>query len=145
MGRLSGIVLLGALWTAQVWGEIQIDDPYLALLAPQGQAVACMVLENQGDTVVRLLGARTPEGLRAQLGQGRWDAKQGRYGFRPLSRLVVPAGGRAWLQPLGFWLWLPAGPDPGAGPQTLLLEFDDGSELRVSLPVRQVASPATAN
>lgn len=142
MAKLSRFWLLSMLCVGPVWGEIAVSDPYLALLAPQGQLVACMVLENQGDRVVRLLGARSPEGQTVQLGEGRWDDKQGSYRFRPLTRLVVPAGGQALLQPQGFWLWFADAKIRPAGEQALVLQFDDGSEVPVSLPLREVPAPA---
>lgn len=142
MGKLSLMWLLSVLCVGPVWGEIVVTDPYLALLAPEQQQVACMVLENQGDSVVRLLGARTAEGQAVQLGEGRWDDKQGRYRFRPLTRLVVPAGGQTLLQPQGFWLWFADAKIRPAGEQALVLQFDDGSEVPVSLPLREVPAPA---
>ena len=142
MAKLSRIWLLSMLCVGPVWGEIVVTDPYLALLAPEQQQVACMVLENQGDSVVRLLGARTAEGQAVQLGEGRWDDKPGRYRFRPLTRLVVPAGGQALLQPQGFWLWFADAQIRPAGEQALVLQFDDGSEVPVSLPLREVPAPA---
>ncbi len=139
MGRLAWGGL--CLWGSLAWGQVQVSDAYLAVLAPERQQVVCMGLENQGDSVVRLLGARTPDGQTVRLGEARWDDRQGRYRFRPLHKLVVPAGGQALLQPQGFWLWFADAKTRPAGEQALVLQFDDGSELTVTLPVREVPIP----
>lgn len=141
MGRLVWVGLGLCLCIGRSWAAVQVTGAYLGILAPDRQPVACMVLENQGDSVVRLLGATTPDGQLAQLGEARWDDKAGRYRFRALHRLVVPAGGQAQLQPQGFWIWLADAKIRPGSEQALVLRFDDGSEVAVTLPVREVPIP----
>jgi len=118
-----------------VKAEVLVTNGYLS---PQSadSAAAYMQLDNQGDGVVRLVGAESPRAgeirLQTQI------QRSGEVSMRPVKRLVVPPGGFALLQPGELHLMLSAirpALQPGERvPLTLL--FDDGQRVSLELPVR---------
>lgn len=133
--------LLPWLWLSlAVQAEVLVTHGYLSPLAADS-AAAYMKLDNQGDGVVRLVGAESP-----RAGEIRLQTpiqRSGVIAMRPVKRLVVPPGGFALLQPGELHLLLSAispALQPGERvPLTLL--FDDGQRLSLELPVRGSDAP----
>ncbi len=100
---------------------------------------AYLTLENRGKTPLRLVGAETEVAERVSFHQDHREHRGGQVvlGMRPLPHLDIPPGGRLELRPGKYHLMLEGLKRPlKAGEKVaLVLRFQDGSRLKVILPV----------
>lgn len=119
---------------------VQVADPYVrAVPAGQDQTAAYMILRNTGKQDAALVKAESPAARAVEL--HTVISEGGMMKMRPVPKMEVKAGGEARLQPGGFHIMLIGMKEPlkeGAS-VSLTLNFDDGSKLSVTTPVRAAA------
>lgn len=119
---------------------VQVADPYVrAVPAGQDQTAAYMILRNTGERDVALVKAESPAARAVEL--HTVISEGGMMKMRPVPKMEVKAGGETKLQPGGFHIMLIGMKEPlkeGAS-VSLTLNFDDGSKLGVTAPVRAAA------
>lgn len=130
------LILLGGLALAQavaIPGWVRLVPPVVK------DTAAYLTLENRGKTPLRLVGAETDVAERVSLHQDHREHRGGHVvlGMRPLPYLDIPPGGRVEFRPGKYHLMLEGLKRPlKAGEKvTLVLKFQDGSRLKVILPV----------
>jgi len=109
--------------------------------APPAAAVtaAYLTIENPGARE-RVLESVSVEGFETVEIHETFE-EDGRTGMRPVTRLVIPPGGRVELAPGGVHLMLigPEAPAREGEERRLTLRFADGSVVEAPLPVRRSA------
>ncbi len=116
-------------------GTLHLQDPVVA--APAGDVAAVyLTVENRSDQPVALVGVRTDRG-RAEIHESFVEDDLMR--MRRIASVVIEAGETVVLEPGGLHIMLfeVAGLVPGDG-VNLILEFNDGSDIAVSAPVRPI-------
>ncbi|TBH17589.1 copper chaperone PCu(A)C [Thermus thermamylovorans] len=100
---------------------------------------AYLTLENRGRAPLRLVGGETPVAERVSIHQEHREHRGGHVvlGMRPLPHLDIPPGGRVEFRPGRYHLMLEGLRRPlQAGERVeIVLKFQDGTRLRVVLPV----------
>lgn len=119
---------------------VQVADPYVrAVPAGQDQTAAYMTLRNTGKQDMALVKAESPAARAVEL--HTVISEGGMMKMRPVPKMDVKADGETKLQPGGFHIMLIGIKEPikeGAS-VSLTLNFDDGSQLSVTAPVRAAA------
>jgi copper(I)-binding protein len=137
---LSKYLLAAVLLFSQIaQAEIVVHDAWVRGLPPgQGVTAAFMRLENTGTESRSLVGAKTTVAERAEIHQHVHS--DGMMSMRRVQDLPVPAGKKTTLQPGGYHLMLFGLKRPLKHGQRieLGLEFDDGSTLKLLVPVTSV-------
>lgn len=129
-------LLLGSVALAQA-----VATPGWVRLVPPvvKDTAAYLTLENRGKTPLRLVGAETEVAERVSFHQNLREHRGGQVvlGMRPLPYLDIPPGGRVEFRPGKYHLMLEGLKRPlKAGEKVVLvLKFQDGSRLKVILPV----------
>lgn len=129
-------LLLGSVALAQA-----VATPGWVRLVPPvvKDTAAYLTLENRGKTPLRLVGAETEVAERVSFHQNNREHRGGQVvlGMRPLPYLDIPPGGRVEFRPGKYHLMLEGLKRPlKAGEKVVLvLKFQDGSRLKVILPV----------
>ncbi|RTG95548.1 copper chaperone PCu(A)C [Thermus scotoductus] len=129
-------LLLGSVALAQA-----VATPGWVRLVPPvvKDTAAYLTLENRGKTPLRLVGAETEVAERVSFHQYHREHRGGQVvlGMRPLPYLDIPPGGRVEFRPGKYHLMLEGLKRPlKAGEKVVLvLRFQDGSKLKVILPV----------
>lgn len=144
MNKLSPMLgFLGLIWLATVQGAsgLEVRDAWVREAPPGAQVLAAyMVIDNLNSQGQALTGASSPACERVEI--HRTEIKGDMASMVPQSRLEIPAGGSAKLEPNGYHLMLigPKAPVRAGASLPLTLTFDNGPPLTVSAEVR----PATA-
>lgn len=132
---LGTLVVSSSLWAA----DIEIQTPYARAVPPgQPNSAAFMQLINRGQEAVALIGARSEASRVVEL--HTHTQEQGVMRMRQIKRIELPAGERVDLQPGGLHLMLIGLQAPLSEGQQLemTLEFSDGSEQQLQVPVQRV-------
>jgi len=134
--------LAGLAWIAQVGAaEITIDDAYVRMTPPGARvSAAFMTIRNPTDTARKLVRAQSPAAKVVELHAHLLH--QGAMQMRKVDSIAIAAGGQVELKPGSYHLML-IDLDGGARkgkPVPITLFFDDGSNLRLSVPVRELAA-----
>jgi periplasmic copper chaperone A len=120
-------------------GAIGVSDPYARAVPPgQPNSGVFMTLTNDSTKPHALVSATSPAAKTVEL--HTHVQENGMMRMRRIERIEIPAGGRTVLAPGGLHVMLiglTQDLKPGANVD-LSLTFDDGSEIRVEAPVRQI-------
>jgi len=116
-------------------------------LPAQTVASAYFTVMNHGDKDVLLVSARSDRSPRVEIHEHRHD--NGMMQMRKLESLVIPAHGQQVFQSGGLHLMLMDLPAPLKAGETVsvVLQFGDGAELELLLPVQtlqETLQPAPA-
>ncbi len=119
---------------------IDADEPYARAVPPgQPNSAVFMVLTNTGDSPRALVGAESDAAETVEL--HTHTMADGMMQMRRIERIELPAGEPVSLQPgrlhvmlIGLTEQL----EPGIE-VALTLEFDDGTRLPITAPVRKIA------
>ena len=142
MATLLGAAFLVGLGPAQaqsVAEQVEVQGAYVRAVPPgQPNSASFMALHNGDSREHALVGAKSPAAKVVEL--HTHNMVDGMMQMRPVDKIDLPAGATTSLQPGGFHVMLiglqqPLVPDQ-AVPLTLV--FDDGSEAKVSAPVRKL-------
>lgn len=136
MGRFFWLYLLAAI----AWAQAVATPGWVRLVPPVVKdTVAYLTLENRGDKPLRLIGADTEVAERVSIHRDYRESRGGQVvlGMRPLPYLDIPPRDRVEFRPGGYHLMLEGLKRPlKAGEKVaLVLKFQDGSRLKVILPV----------
>lgn len=133
-------ILAAPLHATAAGATVQVADPYVrAVPTGQDQTAAYMILRNTGKQDVALVKAESPAARAVEL--HTVISEGGMMKMRPVPKMDVKADGETKLQPGGFHIMLIGIKEPikeGAS-VSLTLNFDDGSQLSVTAPVRAAA------
>lgn len=135
---LTGSLLATSAFAQGAADAVSIDDPWArASIAPGRPSAAYMKVENTSGEDIVLTGARTDAAMMVDIHVTETDAN-GVSGMRPVGPIVIEPGGVAVLEPGGLHVMLMKLAAPLEDGQTveLVLEFEDGAELSVAVPVR---------
>ena len=120
-------------------GAVQIQHAYARAVPPgQSNSAAFMTLHNQSDTANALISASSPVSRVAELHTHTMDG--GMMKMRKIEKIDLPAKGEAVLKPGGLHIMLIGLKEqlkPGMKVE-LTLNFADGSQSMISMPVQQV-------
>jgi copper(I)-binding protein len=138
---IGALVISSTAWAA----DVEVNAPYARAVPPgQPNSAAFMELSNHGNDDIALIGARSSAADVVELHTHIHD--QGVMRMRRIEQIELPAQETVTLQPGGLHIML-------IGLQQTLsegenvdmtLEFSDGSEQAISLPVKPVV-PMNAN
>ncbi|MGC8904665.1 copper chaperone PCu(A)C [Thermus sp.] len=136
MRRLAVFLPLALLALAQVAvfpGWVRLVPPVVP------DTTAYLTVENRGKVPLRLVGAETPVARRVSLHRDYREDRGGQVvlGMRPLPYVEIPPKTRVAFRPGGYHLMLEGLKAPlKAGEKVeLTLRFQDGTQIKVSLPV----------
>jgi hypothetical protein len=126
-------------------GELQIEHPWSRAMPPVAPtAAAYFVVHNRGADADRLLGVQTPVAGKAEL-HGHVHA-DGVMKMQQVQDVVVPAGGEARFEPMGYHVMLfglkQQAKDGERFPLTLT--FEKAGAIEVEVAVQTEAPIATA-
>lgn len=133
----AGLVLASGALAAGVADQIQVQGPYVRAVPPgQENSAAFMVVANGDASAHRLVGARSPAAQAVELHNHIND--NGMMRMRRVDGIDLPAGGVATLQPGGLHVMLIGLQQTlvDGGQIDLTLQFEDGSELALQVPVQ---------
>lgn len=136
-----GLTLFGGAQTALATGaeDVQIVEPYVRAVPPgQPNSAAFMTLVNGGDSDHALVAGSSPASKVVEL--HTHEHADGMMKMRQVERIDVAAGGETPLQPGGYHVMMIGLHDqlkPGQE-VSLTLEYEDGSSVEVTAPVRKV-------
>lgn len=135
--------LFGALiFSTSVWAaDVEVNAPYIRAVPPgQSNSAAFMQLSNHG-TDIALTGARTDAAQVVELHTHTQD--EGVMRMRRIDQIEVPAHHSVTLQPGGLHIMLIGLERPLMEGETvgMTLEYSDGSEQTISLPIRKPGAP----
>jgi copper(I)-binding protein len=134
------LLATGLAGAAQAGDELRVNDAWLREAPPVTSVhAAYLTLENSGSGPVVIDRVSSPDFARVEI--HRSEVADGMARMIAVERLEIPAGGSLALEPGGYHLMLFDARRPlRAGESTtLLLHRDNGSEIRVTVPVRRGA------
>jgi copper(I)-binding protein len=140
----AALLLLGsllALGVAPVLADqaVVVSEPYARAVPPgQPNSAVFMQIDNGSDQDLALVGAASPVAKVVELHTHRLE--DGMMKMRRVEQIDLPAGSRVSLQPGGLHLMLIGLKQqlrPGED-VAVSLTLDDGSELALSAPVREI-------
>ncbi|WP_240307613.1 copper chaperone PCu(A)C [Thermus caldifontis] len=140
-GFPRGLALgLSLLLGGAAWAQALATPGWVRLVPPVVKDTAAyLTLENRGKAPLRLVGAETEVAERVSIHKDHREHRGGQVvlGMRPLPYLDIPGGGKVEFRPGKYHLMLEGLKRPlRAGEKvTLVLKFQDGSRLKVILPV----------
>ncbi|MGL5292336.1 MAG: copper chaperone PCu(A)C [Aeromonas sp.] len=136
------LLALGMSATAQA--KIDVADGYVRLLPPGSpNTAAFMVLSNDADKPVKLVGATSQAAKRAELHTHLHE--NGVMKMRQVPSIEIPAKGQVALTPGGMHIMLfDIAPLSELTPVPLTLTMDDGQQLVLPLPVKPIEPIASA-
>ncbi len=116
-------------------GVLRVQDAVVA--APAGDVAAVyLTVENGSGERVSLVGVRTNRG-RAEIHESYMEADLMR--MRPVASVAIESGATVVFEPGGLHIMLFDLPGLAPGDVVdLTLQFDDGSDVAVSAPVRPI-------
>lgn len=137
---LLACMLVAGLADAGTTVRVGASHAWIRVLPGALPAGAYVVLRNDGDKSVALIGADSPAYGMAMLHQSSQTGGTSRMAM--VDALPIPAHGTQALAPGGYHLMLMAAKQPVQPGDTvrIVLKFDDGSRL----PVDFIARPASA-
>lgn len=146
MRRVLGMLLAmglalgsGAVFAGGAADQVTLSDPYARAAAPgQRNGVVYLGLANGSDQAHALVGAGSDAAESVELHTHLMEG--GMMKMRRVERMEVPPGGTLSLEPGGLHLMLiglkrQLEPGQEIG---LTLVFEDGTQTRISVPVRKV-------
>jgi copper(I)-binding protein len=142
---LLSTLLASLLSTTTAFAEVQAQDGYVRAVPPgHSISAAYLTLHNNSASPVQLDSARTDSAGTTELHQTR--QQDGVMRMRAAQQMEIPAGAEYRLQPGGDHLMLIDLTQPlNAGDEvSLQLNFSDGQQLQLTLPVRSPLDEATA-
>lgn len=130
------LLLLGSM----AWAQAVVTPGWVRLVPPVVKDTAAyLTLENPSNTPLRLVAAETEVAQRVSIHRDYREHHGGQVvlGMRPLPYLDIPPKGKVEFRPGKYHLMLEGLKRPlRAGEKvTLVLKFQDGSKLKVILPV----------
>ncbi|MGL5451515.1 MAG: copper chaperone PCu(A)C [Aeromonas sp.] len=136
------LLALGMSATAQA--KIDVADGYVRLLPPGSpNTAAFMVLRNDADKPVKLVGATSQAAKRAELHTHLHE--NGVMKMRQVPSIEIPAKGQVALTPGGMHIMLfDIAPLSELTPVPLTLTMDDGQQLVLPLPVKPIEPTSSA-
>ncbi|MGL5598747.1 MAG: copper chaperone PCu(A)C [Aeromonas sp.] len=136
------LLVLGMSAAAQA--KIDVADGYVRLLPPGSpNTAAFMVLSNDADKPVKLVGATSQAAKRAELHTHLHE--NGVMKMRQVPSIEIPAKGQVALTPGGMHIMLfDIAPLSELTPVPLTLTMDDGQQLVVPLPVKPIEPTSSA-
>lgn len=135
---LWGALLLFAAAPFALAGDMLVQDPWIREAPPTAKALAAyMVLTNTGKQQVKLLRVTSPGFGTVEIHQTTMH--QGMMQMIAQDNLVVNPGSSTVLAPGGYHLMLlePRQPVRAGERITLQLQFDQGENLILQVPVRR--------
>ncbi|KHG64964.1 transporter [Thermus sp. 2.9] len=121
--------------------EVRVVEGWVRYPATLAVTAAYLTLENLGDAPLRLVGAEAAWAERVELHGTFHQEKDGKMvmGMRPVDFAEVPPKGRLVLKPGGYHLMLFNLRRPlKLGERVeLVLKFQNGTQLKVRLPVEE--------
>ena len=116
---------------------IVVRDAWIREPPPRSPAAGYLVIENRGGESVALVGLATEAAEQTEI--HIMEHKDDRMTMRQVAELQVPAGEEVALEPGGAHLMLMELRRPlrDSDEVELLLRFGNGTERRVSVPVRK--------
>jgi copper(I)-binding protein len=147
MKRLLLTALFAALWSGVAMADaaISIGDPHVRLVPPSAENTGIfMVIRNQGDKDVKLIGAESPVAKKVELHTVIEEG--GMKKMRPVHDIGVKAKGETVLKPGDYHVMLIGLTKPlqEGDIVPLTLKFDDGSSESIQAPVRKIQVPMAA-
>ena len=144
MKRLFLAVLFFTTWAAAALadGMISIGDPHVRLVPPNAENTGIfMVIRNQGDKDVKLIGAESSAAKKVELHTVIEEG--GMKKMRPVPSITVKAKGETVLKPGDYHVMLIGLNKPlqEGNEVPLTLKFDDGSSQTLNAPVRKIEVP----
>jgi copper(I)-binding protein len=135
------VPVFATLWAgaALADGAISIGDPHVRLVPPTAENTGVfMVIRNQGDKDVRLIGAASPAAKSVELHTVIEEG--GMKKMRPVPSIAVKAWGETVLKPGDYHVMLIGLNRPlNEGDEVpITLTFDDGSSQSLQAPVRRI-------
>ncbi len=143
IGRLTTL-LASLLCTTTAFAEVQAQGGYVRAVPPgHSISAAYLTLHNNSSSAVQLDSAQTDSAGTTELHQSR--QQDGVMRMRAAQQVEIPAGAEYRLQPGGDHLMLIDLKQPlNAGDEVRLqLNFSDGQQLQLKLPVRSPMDEAT--
>lgn len=136
--------LLGTLiFSTTVWAaDVEVNAPYVRAVPPgQSNSAAFMQLHNQGSDVA-LVGARSDVAQSVEL--HTHTQEEGVMRMRRIDQIPLPAGEQVALKPGGLHIMLIGLQQPLMEGETveMALEYSDGSEQSISLPIKMPTAAA---
>ncbi|ANG62550.1 hypothetical protein A8C75_08665 [Marinobacterium aestuarii] len=134
---LLSTLLTSLLCTTSAFAEVQAQDGYVRAVPPgHSISAAYLTLHNNSASPVQLDSAQTDSAGTTELHQTR--QQDGVMRMRAAQQVEIPAGAEYRLQPGGDHLMLIDLTQPlNAGDEvSLQLNFSDGQQLQLTLPVR---------
>lgn len=131
-------VSAGTAFAGGVEDRILVEAPYVRLMPPsQPNTGAFMVLENRDDKDHKLVKAESPAAKVVELHEHVHDG--GMMKMRPVKDIDIKARSKTALAPGGLHVMLIGLVKPLTEGETvsLTLTFEDGSNKRVSAPVKK--------
>lgn len=125
-------------WAAPVQTYVKAIDPYVAAVPPTSQNTACyLTLKNTGREVVRLVSASSP--VAEAVETHHHIHQNGMMKMEKVDSLEIPAGKEVQLKPMGYHLMMFGLKKEfrSAKNVKLILNFSDGSSLKVTAPIKK--------
>ena len=133
------LVLGGAAQAESVADKVGVEDPYVRAVPPgQPNSASFMLLHNHDNQDHALVAAGSPAAKVVEL--HTHNLVDGMMQMRPVEQVELPAGATTSLKPGGLHVML-IGLQQSLVPGEsipLTLEFEDGSQMEVSAPVRKL-------
>nr|WP_279232244.1 copper chaperone PCu(A)C [Thermus albus] len=122
------------------WAQALATPGWVRLVPPVVKDTAAyLTLENRGSTPLRLVAVETDLAQRVSIHKDHREHRGGQVvlGMRPLPYLDIPPKGRVEFRPGKYHLMLEGLKRPLKPGEkvTLVLRFQDGTKLKVMLPV----------
>ncbi|WP_243027912.1 copper chaperone PCu(A)C [Thermus albus] len=139
-GFPRGLALVGLLLGGAAWAQALATPGWVRLVPPVVKDTAAyLTLENRGSTPLRLVAVETDLAQRVSIHKDHREHRGGQVvlGMRPLPYLDIPPKGRVEFRPGKYHLMLEGLKRPLKPGEkvTLVLRFQDGTKLKVMLPV----------
>lgn len=125
-------------WAAPVQTPVKAIDAYVAAVPPTSKNTACyMTLKNTGKEAVRLVSASSP--VVDAVETHNHIHQNGMMKMEKVDSLEIPAGKEVQLRPMGYHLMMIGLKKEfrSAKNVKLILNFSDGSSLRVTAPIQK--------
>lgn len=134
-------VLLSALFSTLTLAEVSVEDAYARAVPPgQMNSASFMTLTNSATDNVSLIAANSAIAKAVEL--HNHISEDGVMKMRQVKQINIPASGSVTLQPGGYHIMLIGlNKDLSEGQEIdLTLQFSDGSNQTLTLPVKKVMS-----
>lgn len=129
----------GAAWAGNAAEEVLVKAPYVRAVPPgTPNSGGFMVLQNSGASEHAVVAGRSDASQHVELHTHRMEG--GMMKMRPVEKIDVSAGGETVLKPGGLHvMFIGLNRELKEGEEvTFTLVFEDGSETRITAPVKKV-------